>query len=352
MGNIKNCIWGAKDGKDIFLFTLENSCSTKIQITNFGGIIVSAFVHDRNGNLGDIILGFDALENYLKGHPFFGALVGRNANRINRGRIKIGDKQYQLAINDETNHLHGGLEGFDEKVWNPEIVSSEDGECLELSYFSRDGEENYPGNLDVRVRYSLSEDNSLKISYYAQSDADTIVNLTNHAYFNLSGQGVGDILRHEVMIYASNFTPVNGALIPTGELRNVKGTPMDFTKPYPVGQRINDRDEQLDFGGGYDHNWVLDKCGVFTEKAAEVYDPASGRVMEVYTTKPGIQFYTGNFLASVKGKGNAEYGKRGGFCLETQYYPDSINQPCFPSPILKAGDKYNHTTVYKFSSRK
>ncbi len=352
MSNIEKYLWGSKDGKDIFLFSLANSYRTKIQITNYGGIIVSAFIPDRNGNLDDVILGFDTLENYLKDHPFFGTIVGRYANRINQGKIKIGDKQYQLAINDGPNHLHGGPEGFDKKVWNAEIVACEDGECLELSYLSRDGEENYPGNLDVKVRYSLSEDNCLKISYYAQSDADTIVNLTNHAYFNLSGHGAGDISKHEVTIYASKFTPVNKTLIPTGELRNVEGTPMDFTKPCPVGQRINDTDEQLDFGGGYDHNWVLDNSGVFTEKAAEVYDPASGRVMEVYTTKPGIQLYTGNFLTLVKGKANAEYRKRGGLCLETQYYPDSINQPGFPSPILKAGEMYNHTTVFKFASRK
>lgn len=358
MSSITKSLWSNKDGKDVFLFTLTNARHTTVQITNHGGVIVSILVPDRNGKMDDVTLGLKDADSYLtQNHPYFGPLVGRCANRIYKGRMKVGGKDYQLAVGKKSgNHLHGGAAGFDKKVWQPEITVCEDGDCLELSYFSKDGEENYPGNLDVKVRYSLSEDNSLKIFYFAQTDAETVVNLTNHAYFNLSGHASGDILKHELKLYASRFTPVVENGVPTEEIRDVAGTSMDFTASRPIGQGIDKMDEQLAFCGGYDHNWVLDNAGAFPGKAAEVYDPASGRAMEVFTTMPGIQLYTANILnvpsVGVRDlKGGAAYGKYSGFCLDTQYFPDAVNHPNFPSPILKPGEKYNHTTIYKFSVR-
>lgn len=341
-----------KEGIDVDIFTLKNSKGMITEITNYGGIIVKVLVPDKEEKSEDVTLGFDKLESYIEGHPYFGALVGRHANRIENAEFELNGVQYKVAVNNGKNHLHGGLNGFDKVVWDAEITSRDGNECLELTYRSKDGEENYPGNLDVKVTYTLTEDNALYIDYFAVSDKDTVVNLTNHAYFNLAGQGSGDVLNHYLMINADKFTAINDECVPTGEIREVKGTPMDFTESTKVGNGINSSDEQIINGGGYDHNWILNTDGKITEKAAELYEATSGRAMEVYTTKPGIQVYSGNFLdGSIIGKGGAVYGKRGGLCLETQYFPNALKHKHFPSPILKAGQAYKHTTVYKFSVR-
>lgn len=331
------------------VYTLTNRAGTEARITNYGGIIVSLKTKDRAGKLADIILGFDSIDGYLKEHPYFGALIGRYGNRIGKGKFTLNGKQYKLATNNGENSLHGGTRGFDKRLWK----AKEAGEnTLELSYASKDGEEGYPGTLTVTVRYTLTETNELKIDYSATTDKDTVVNLTNHTYFNLAGQGEGDILQHQMMINAARFTPVDAGLIPTGELRKVEGTPFDFTKPTAIGARINQADEQLKLGKGYDHNWVLNAASQGHTKAAEVYEPKSGRVMEVLTREPGIQFYTGNFLdGSITGKGGKVYKNRYGFCLETQHFPDSPNKPTFPSTVLKPGQRYETSTVYKFSTR-
>lgn len=352
MGIVKKLYGKTADGTEVYIFTLSNSKGMAAEITNFGGTIVSLLVPDGKGNLEDVTLGYDKLDGYLKKGPYFGAIIGRHANRIEDSKFEIYGVEYHVAANDGKNHLHGGLKGFDKAVWQAEIVKQGGSECLELTYRSVDGEENYPGNLDIKVTYNLTEDNALKIDYFAVSDKDTVVNLTNHAYFNLSGHASGDILKHELMINADKFTPVNSECIPTGEIRDVKGTVMDFTGLTPIEPGLSSDDEQIANGKGYDHNWVLKVSGKAPEKAAEVYDPASGRVMEVYTTKPGIQFYSGNFLdGSEIGKGGAVYGKRSGLCLETQYFPNAMKHKHFPSPILKAGQQYKHTTIYKFLNK-
>jgi aldose 1-epimerase len=352
MSKIEKNLWGTIDGMIVYIYTLTNANEVKVRITNYGGTVVSIDVPDRNGSFDDVVLGFDSLEDYLSRSPFFGCLVGRFANRIGKGKMCIDNVEYQLALNDGENHLHGGLKGFDKVVWNSGIVREEGIEVLKLSYFSADGEENYPGNLSVVVNYSLNDDNDFRIDYFAETDKDTAVNLTNHSYFNLSGHASGDILSHVLQLNASGFTPTDTGLIPTGELRSVKGTPMDFTSPYPIGQRIHDKYEPLEIAGGYDHNWVLDCSGDLSRKAGEVYEPVNGRVMELYTTKPGVQLYTGNSLSSLEScKAGAHYRKHGAFCLETQYFPDAVNHPEFPSAILKAGQQYKHSTIYKFTSR-
>lgn len=352
MSIVKKLYGKTADGTEVYLFTLSNSKGMAAEITNFGGTVVSLLVPDGKGNLDDVTLGYDKLDGYLKKGPYFGAIIGRHANRIEDSKFEINGVEYHVAANDGKNHLHGGLKGFDKAVWKAEIVKQGGSECLELTYRSVDGEENYPGNLDVKVTYTLTEDNALKIDYFAVSDKDTVVNLTNHAYFNLSGHASGDILKHELMINADKFTPVNSECVPTGEIRDVKGTVMDFTGLTPVGPGLSSDDEQIANGKGYDHNWVLKVSGKAPEKAAEVYDPASGRVMEVYTTKPGVQFYSGNFLdGSEIGKDGAVYSKRSGLCLETQYFPNALKHKHFPSPILKAGQEYKHTTIYKFLNR-
>lgn len=338
-------------GQEVFIYTLTNSNGMCVEITNFGGIIVSLKVPDSKGNLTDIVLGYDSLEAYMKPGPYFGAIVGRYANRIEKGQFELNGKEYKLAVNNGPNHLHGGIAGFDKAVWEPRIIEGEK-ECLELTYLSKDMEEGYPGNLKVKVTYTLSKENELKIDYYAVTDEDTIVNLTNHAYFNLSGHGEGQILNHKVMINADSFTPSDKYSIPTGELREVEGTPMNFKALKRVSEDINENYEQLKFGNGYDHNWVINRKDNSLMKAAEVVDENSGRVMEVFTTTPGIQFYTGNFLEDPvvgKGKGGVKYINHSGLCLETQFYPNSINTPQFPSPILRTGEEYKHCTIYKFS---
>jgi aldose 1-epimerase len=350
MSIIKKFSGKTVDEKQIDIFTLTNRNGVSAEITNFGGIILSLKVPDKQGKLDDVVLGYENLEDYYKQGPYFGALIGRFANRIEKARFNLNGVEYKLAENDGDNQLHGGLKGFDKVVWDAEVVSNFGSECLELSYFSKDGEEGYPGNVNVKVTYTLTEDNAIKIEYYAVSDKDTVVNITNHAYFNLSGHASGDILKHKVMIDSNSFTASNENFIATGEIRNVEGTPMDFTGFKFVGERINSEYDQIIFGNGYDHNWILNVSGKTPEKAAEVQDEDSGRVLEVFTTKPGVQFYSGNFLnGSDVGKGGVPYNQRAGLCLETQYFPNSMNLKNFPSPVLKAGEEYKHTTIYKFS---
>jgi aldose 1-epimerase len=337
-------------GEPVELFTLTNSKGMQADIMTYGGILVSLKVPDRSGNRADVVLGFDSLDGYQTDPPppYFGALIGRYGNRIGGGRFTLNGTEYKLAQNNGPNHLHGGLRGFDKVVWK---ARTPDAQSLELTYLSKDGEEGYPGNLTAIVTYSLTDSNELKLDYRATTDKDTVVNLTNHSYFNLAGQGEGDVLGHQIMINAGRFTPVDSGLIPTGELRSVEGTPFDFRQPKAIGERIDAPDEQLKFGKGYDQNFVLNRSGNGLELAAKVMEPKSGRVMEVLTTEPGVQFYTGNNLdGSIRGKGGKAYGRRYGLCLETQHFPDSPNKPNFPSVALKPGAQYQTTTVYKFSS--
>ncbi len=351
MNGITKQHWGAlPSGEQIDLYTLRNSKGMEATITNYGGKLVTLKVPDRDGKFADVVLGFDNLEGYVQPNPFFGSLVGRYANRIANGQFTLDGKTYKLARNNGPNSLHGGLKGFDKVAWQAQEVSGGDGPALELKYLSKDGEEGYPGNLNVTVTYTLTQNDELKIDYQATTDKDTVINLTNHSYFDLSGQDAGNILDHRVMINADKFTPVNANLIPTGELKSVAGTPFDFRTPTAIGARINENDQQLKYGEGYDHNFVLNRSGDGPSLAARVMDPKSGRVMEVLTTQPGVQFYTGNHLpAKLKGKGGAVYGFRYGFCLETQHFPDSPNQPSFPSTELKPGQRYHGITIFKFS---
>lgn len=340
------------DGTVVTLYHLKNSKGTEATITNYGGIITTLKTADRNGLVEDIVLGYDSLSGYLKAPSFFGALVGRYGNRIAKGKFSLDGKTYTLAINNGKNHLHGGLKGFDKVVWKATPSSTADAAILKLAYLSPDMEEGYPGNLQVEVIYSLTNDNELKIDYKAVTDKKTVINLTNHSYFNLSGNTKTDILGHEVFIAASKFLPVDETLIPTGELRPVKGTPFDFTTPTVIGLRINDKDQQITFGLGYDHCFVFDKEMGMPEKVATVYDSASGRFMEMFTTEPATQFYSGNFLdGTITGKYNTVYKKRYGLCLETQHFPDSPNKPKFPTVVLNPGEEYKTQTIYKFSSK-
>jgi aldose 1-epimerase len=320
---------------------------------SYGAIVVSLEVPDRNGKLADITLGFDTLEEYLKGHPYFGAIVGRYGNRIGKGKFTLNGIEYQLATNNGENHLHGGIKGFDKVVWDAEPVTQKGSAGVKLSYLSKDGEEGYPGNLHCTVTYTLTDKDELKVSYHAHTDKATPVNLTHHSYFNLASQGSRDILDHILMLNADKFTPTDKGLIPTGELRPVKGTPMDFTTPTKIGERIEQDYEPLKFGGGYDHNWVLNKADGPMTLAARVYEPSSGRVMEIFTTEPGIQFYSGNFLdGSIVGKAGKVYKHRYAFCLETQHFPDSPNKANFPSVTLRPGQTYRHETTHKFYTKK
>ncbi len=341
------------DGQEVELYTLSNANGIETEIATYGGIVVSIKVPDRNGKIDDVALGFDTLDGYLKGHPFFGALVGRYSNRIGKAKFTLNGKEYKLAVNNGENTLHGGTKGFDKVVWKAKPVTAKDGVALELSYLSKDGEEGYPGNLSVKVIYTLTNNNELKVDYSATTDQDTVVNLTNHSYFNLAGQGNGDILGHQIQINADRFTPVDSGLIPTGELRSVKSTPFDFTQLTAIGARVNQDDEQLKLGKGYDHNFVINGKAGTLRLAAKVVEPTTGRVMEVSTTEPGVQLYIGNFLdGSLKGKEGKVYNARYGFCLETQHFPDSPNKPDFPTTVLKKGGRYQTTTVYKFSTDK
>jgi aldose 1-epimerase len=338
----------APDGTPVELFTLRNKAGVEARICNYGGIVVSLKAPDRHGNMGDVVLGYDDLASYIKSSPYFGCLVGRYGNRIARGHFTLDGQTYTLATNNGPNALHGGIKGFDKVVWTPAIVTRDGGQALELRYLSKDGEEGYPGNLQVTAVYSLTPDNGLKLEYTAATDKDTVLNLTQHSYFNLACQG--DILSHVVMIPADRFTPVDSTLIPTGELRPVEGTPFDFRKPTAIGARIEQSDEQLKFGGGYDHNWVINKTIGTLTLMARVEDPSTGRVLEVLSTDPGLQFYTGNFLdGTITGKGGRIYKFRNAFCMEPQHYPDSPNQPNFPSVVLKPGQTYHNTIIYRLS---
>ncbi|MCX6258068.1 MAG: galactose mutarotase [Bacteroidia bacterium] len=334
------------DGRSADIYTLVNNHGMIARITNYGGIVTSLMTPDKNGKLADVVLGYDRLEDYLKDSPYFGAIVGRYGNRIAGGKFSLDGVEYTLARNNGPNHLHGGIRGFDKVLWDAESFQNETGVGLKLTYLSKDGEEGYPGNLRVTVIYNLTNKNELSISYEAETDKATPVNITHHGYFNLAGAGNGDILGQELTINAGRYTVVDNTLIPTGELRDVKNTPMDFLSPHKIGERIG----QVD--GGYDHNYVLDNWDGTLHMAAIVDEPVSGRMMEVLTTEPGVQFYSGNFLnGSNIGKGGKAYQKHAGFCLETQHFPDSPNHPDFPSVILLPGKKYHHFTVYRFSAK-
>lgn len=336
------------EGAAVTEYTLTNKNGVSLSVINYGGIITKLVVPDRHGKLEDIVLGYDSLDGYLQESPYFGAIVGRYGNRIANGKFILDGTSYTLAQNNNGQHLHGGIKGFDKVYWNIEELDSN---RLKLTYLSKDMEEGYPGNLNIEVIYALTDDNELKIDYSAVTDKKTIVNITQHSYFNLTGNVKRDILEHQVEIYADRFVPVTKVLIPTGELKKVHGTPFDFTRQASVGSRINEKDEQLEVGGGYDHCWVLSEPGQM-KHAATVYEPGSGRVMDVYTTEPGIQFYSGNFLdGSLTGKSGIVYGHRYGLCLETEHFPDSPNQKSFPSTELKPGETYRTQTVYKFSTK-
>jgi aldose 1-epimerase len=340
-----------KDGTAVDIYTLRNSTGSEARICTYGGIVVSLKVPDRAGQLGDVVLGYDNLNGYLEKSPFFGALIGRYGNRIANGKFTLDGHEYTLATNDGPNTLHGGVKGFDKVVWKARPVSTSQGAGLELTYLSKDGEEGFPGNLSVTAEYILTEDNALRLEFKATTDKDTVVNLTHHSYFNLAGKG--DILNHTVMIKADKFTPVDALLIPTGELRPVEATPFDFQTPITIGARINQDDEQLKFGKGYDHNWVINKSLGKFGLMARVTDESSGRVMEVLSSEPGLQFYSGNFLdGTITGKGGWVYQYRAAFCMEPQHYPDSPNKPNFPSVVLKPGETYHNIIVYKFSAEK
>ncbi len=392
------------DFDKIYLYTLRNANGVTVKVTNFGAIITSILTPDRDGNLGDIALGYNTVEDYINAvnKPYFGAIVGRYGNRIAKGKFSIDGQEYTLATNNGPNHLHGGIIGFDKVVWDGQPISGPGWCGVELSYLAKDKEEGYPGNLDCKVVYKLNNQNELSVDYLATTDKATPVNLTQHTYFNLKGEGEGEILDHELMLNASKYTPVDETMIPTGDMTEVAGTPFDFTAPKPIGRDIEQDNEQLKFGGGYDHNWIIDRGEAGKEKigkdisnlqielaqmaerlgpnhpetkavkeqikfwqeyvnensaaglalAASVYEPTTGRMMEIRTTEPGIQFYCGNFLdGRLQGKSGKPYVRRGGFCLETQHYPDSPNQPNFPSCILKPGEEYKTTTVFRFSTK-
>jgi aldose 1-epimerase len=340
------------DGTPVDVYALTNANGMEASLITYGGALVSLTAPDRHGAFADVVLGMETLDGYRAQTAWFGALIGRYGNRIGGAQFALEGKTYKLPNNDGKNTLHGGGHGFGKQVWQGREVASAEGPAVEFSYVSKDGEEGFPGTLTVAVVYTLTNKNELKIDYRATTDKATVVNLTNHAYFNLKGAGEGDILDHEVTIDASRTTPVDATLIPTGELRAVAGTPFDFTKATAIGARIGSDDQQIKFGGGYDHNWVLDRTGAGLAKAAEVFEAKTGRVMQVLTTEPAMQFYTGNFLdGRLAGKGGKVYARRGGFCMETQHYPDSPNHPAFPSTELKPGETYHTTTVYAFSAR-
>lgn len=337
------------DGVAIDRYTLVNPNGLEADIITYGGTLISLRVPDRSGVLADVVLGFDTLEPYLGEHPYFGSLIGRYANRIAGGRFELNGHSYALACNDGPNHLHGGPHGFHRTVWSAREDASADGSSLELTYLSRDGEEGYPGNLSVTVVYTLTDQDELRIDYTATTDQATIINLTNHSYFNLAGHG--NILGHELELAASHFLPIDPTSIPLGELRPVQGTPMDFTTPTVIGNQIDVDDEQIRYAQGYDHTWVFDKESGSLEMVGRLSEPTTGRVMEVYTTEPGVQFYSGNLLdGSLTGKGGQIYTKHSGLCLEMQHFPDSPNHPQFPSTVLRPDETYCQTTIYRFSS--
>lgn len=334
------------DGSPVDIYTLQNGHGFEARIMTYGGAVVSLKTPDKSGNPADVVLGFDNLEGYLQDDTYQGALIGRYCNRIAHGQFELNGKKYSLATNNGHNHLHGGRKGFDKVVWTAKPLETPGGPALQLNYLSKDGEEGYPGNLSVTTTYTLTQDRTLRLDFTATTDQDTICNLTNHAYFNLRGRG--DILDYLVQINAEKFTPIDAGLIPTGEIRSVAGTPFDFREPTPIGAYLHSRHEQIQLGKGYDHNWVLDKPLDQLGLAARVVDQISGRCLEVFTTQPGVQFYTGNFLAGAIGKGGRAHDQRHALCLEPQHFPDSPHHPNFPSVVLKPGQVYQHTIVYKF----
>lgn len=339
------------DGKKVTQYTLANASGASVSIINYGGIVTSLRVPDRNGKVSDVVLGFKSLSDYEEKSPYFGCLVGRYGNRIANGEFTLDRSTHHLAKNNNGQSLHGGLKGFDKVLWDAVPSMTKQGPSLRLSYLSRDGEEGYPGNLSVTATYTLTDKNELKLVYRAKTDKPTVVNLTHHSYFNLAGQGSGDILGHVVTIHAGKYTPIDEVLIPTGKLAPVKGSPFDFRKPTAIGDRINGDDPQLRNGRGYDHNWVIDKLPGHLGLVARVEEPKSGRVMEVISTEPGVQFYSGNFLdGTLVGKGGKVYGFRSGFCFEPQHFPDSPNRRNFPSTVLRPGETYKNTIIYRFST--
>lgn len=345
----KESFTGVHNGKPVGLYTLKNKNGLVAQITNYGAIIVSIFTPDRKGNMADIVQGYDTISEYISGNgPYMGAVCGRSANRIALGKFTLLGKEYTLAVNNGPNHLHGGLTGFNKVVWD---VTGSSSAHVAMEYLSKDMEEGYPGNLRVGVTYSLTDENELRIDYQATTDKTTIVNLASHSYFNLAGEGSGSIYDHELMINAAFFTPTDDTSVPTGEILSVKGTPMDFTTPRKIGAAIDNDYDQLKYGAGYDHNFVLNHRTGTPGLAAVAHDPGSGRVMEIFTTQPGVQLYTANWIDNEPGKGGKKYGRRWAFCLETQHFADAINKPHFPSTILNPGDIYRHSCIHKFSAR-
>jgi len=344
-GVVKSDFGKTTDGASVDLYTLTNKHGLIAKISTYGAILTELHVPDRQGKISNVVLGFDNLEGYLKGHPYFGSTVGRVANRIAKGKFSLDGKEYTLAVNNGPNSLHGGLKGFDKQIWKATVVKNPDGPSVKLAYRSADGEEGYPGNVDVTVEYTLTNKNSIRIEYTAKTDKDTPINLTNHSYFNLSGKG--DVLGYDMLINADKYTPVDDTLIPTGDIAAVKGTPLDFTFAHPIGEHMKE------LGGdpnGYDHNYIINGGGKALTVAATVYDHGTGRVLEMATTEPGVQFYTGNFLdGTITGYGGVTYQIHDAFCLEAQHYPDSINHPKFPTTVLKPGQTYHQHTEYTFS---
>jgi aldose 1-epimerase len=348
---MKESLGITSNGATVELYLLKNAHGLEAKITNYGGILVSLVVPDRHGQLDDVVLGFDELDGYLNEHPCFGAIIGRYGNRIAAGRFTLDETTYQLTTNDNGNHLHGGLKGFDKVFWEATDRESREGPALDLKYVSPDGEEGYPGTLTVGVTYTLTNGNALRIDYTATTDKTTIVNLTHHSYFNLRGTGASNILEHELRIDADHFLPIDRSSIPTGEIQDVRGTPFDFTKTTSIGARIGKDDLQLLYGNGYTHNWVLNKPEQSSRPAATVYDSMTGRVMEVLTTEPGLQFFSGNLPdGKFGGKGGLPYPSRCGLCLEAQHYPDSPHHAGFPTTVLRPGEIYTQTTSYRFST--
>jgi len=336
------------DGAAVEQYTLKNTGGMEVRVLTYGGIITSIRVPDRNGKLGDVVLGYDSIDGYVKNPPYFGAIIGRYANRVGKAQFTLDGKTYKLAANNDRNSLHGGLKGFDKVVWRAKEVRKSGQAGVELSHLSADGDEGYPGNLSVSVTFLLSEQNELSLDYAATTDKPTIVNLTHHDYFNLAGDGEGDVLGQVLTIHATKYTPVDPMQLPTGVLADVAGTPLDFRKPTAIGARIEAKDEQLRLGLGYDHNFVIDRQKPGLAVAATVTDPKSGRTLEVRTTEPGVQFYTANHLDGSQGKAGHRYIKRGAFCLETEHFPDSPNRPEFPSAVLRPGEKYRSQTIFAF----
>jgi aldose 1-epimerase len=336
------------EGEIVNLYTIKNSNGVELKVSEFGATLVSLKVPDKNGNFADIILGYDNLEGYINDASYLGVTAGRYANRIAKGKFTLDGKEYTLATNDGENHLHGGIKGFGKQVWQGEELKTKEGKGVKFTYLSKDREEGYPGYLESTVEYILNDKNELKIVLKSKTDKPTPVNLTNHAYFNLKGEGNGTILEHRLQLNAKEYTPVDDGLIPTGEIKSVKGTPLDFTELQPIGSRIGEIEEK--FHGGYDHNFIIAERGDSLSMVCKVVEPESGRVMEIYATMPGFQFYSGNFLNGFKGKGGKAYNQHYGFCIEPQYYPDSPNKPNFPSCILRPGEKRKEVILYKFST--